>query len=136
MGLAERRVAKAFQENEYENFLSEIKEVIGKDVEVDVNWDSLSEEGMSHLYEEAWAKVYFEPVKEALKSICSDDMGKEALNESLTKIIIKNEGDIHYAGKWSSFEGNVLTLDHKPTTNIDQIDDRAKAVQTLLENSL
>jgi len=136
MGLAERRVAKTFQENEFEQFLAEIKEVVGKDVQVDVNWDSLSVEGMSHLYEEAWAKVYLEPVKEALKSICSDDMGKEAINDSLEKIVIKNEGDIHYAGKWSSFESKVLTLDHKPTTNIDQISDRAKALQTLLENNL
>jgi len=136
MGLAERRVIKSFQENEYQKFLAEVREVVGKDVDVDVQWDSLAEDGMSHLYEEAWVKVYFEPVKDALKSICSDDMGKEAITESLGKIIIKNEGDIHYAGKWSSFDGNVLTLDHKPTTNIDQINDRAKAVQTLLENNL
>ncbi len=136
MGLAERRIVKAFQESAYENFLTAMKKVIGKDVEIDVAWDTLAEDGMSHLYEEAWPQVYFEPLIKALESICSDDMGKEAISESLEKVIIKNEEGISSPSSWSSFENGILNLDHKPTTNIHYIDDRAKAVQTLLENSL
>ncbi|WP_430905933.1 hypothetical protein [Maribacter sp. 2-571] len=136
MGLAERRVVKAFQENEYNTFLEELKKVVGKEVTVNVAWDSLAIDGMSHLYEKAWPKVYFQPLLQALESICADDMGKEAIAESLEKLHIKNEAGVSYAAKWASFENKELTLDHKPTTNIDQIDDRAKALQTLLENNL
>lgn len=136
MGLAERRVAKAFQENEYQKFLSEIKSVVGKDVEVDVAWDTLSQDGMSHMYEEAWPQVYFQPLIKALESICADDMGKEAISDELEKVVIKNEGGISSASRWSVFENKTLTLDHKPITNVHYVDDRAKAVQMLLENSL
>ncbi|QLG46303.1 hypothetical protein [Costertonia aggregata] len=136
MGLAERRIAKAFQENEYQDFLKEFKNVVGKDIEVKVDWNSISKDGMSHLYEQCWPQVYFQPLVKALESICSDEMGKEAIHESLQKIVIKDEIHTATPSKWSSFENGVLTLDHMPTTNIDNMDDRAKAVQMLLENNL
>lgn len=136
MGLAERRIAKTFQENEYQNFLKEIRSVVGKDVDVDVAWDTLSEDGMSHMYEEAWPQVYFQPLIKALESICADDMGKEAIADELQKVVIKNEGGVSSASNWSTFENKTLTLDHKPITNLGNLNDRAAAVQTLLENSL
>lgn len=136
MGLAERRVAKAFQENAYQDFLKEVKQVVGKDLEIDVSWDTLQQDGMSHLYEECWPQVYFQPLVAALKSICEDDMGKEAIAQELEKLVIKNEEGISSGSRWATFEDKVLTLDHKPCTNINQIQDRTKAVQTLLENSL
>ncbi len=136
MGLAERRIVKAFQETTYKSFLEDVKKVVGKEVAVEVAWDSLAIEGMSHLYEEAWPQVYFQPLVKAFESICADDMGKEAITESLDKIVIKNEEGISSASRWSAFENKVLTLDHKPTTNIHYVDDRAKTVQSLLENNL
>jgi len=136
MGLAERRIIKTFQENQYESFLKEVKEVVGKDLEIDVAWDTIALDGMSHLYEKAWPQVYFEPTITALKSICADDIGKEAIAGELNKIVIKNEGGISSAHKWVNFENNTLTLDHKPTTNLGQISDRVKSLQELLENNL
>ena len=136
MGLAERRIAKAFQENEYQNFLKEIKDVVGKDVEVDVAWDTLQVDGMSHLYEECWPQVYFQPLVAALKSICEDDMGKEAIADELSKVIIKNEEGISSESRWASFADKTLVLDHKPTTNVHYVDARAKKLQQLLEDSL
>ncbi len=136
MGLAERRIVKTFQETTYESFLAEVKKVIGKDIAIEVAWDTLAIEGMSHLYEKAWPEVYFQPLVKALENICGDEMGKEAIVESLEKIVIKNEEGVSSASRWSAFEDKVLTLDHKPTTNIHHIDNRAKAVQSLLENNL
>ena len=136
MGLAERRIAKAFQENEYQSFLNEIKEVVGKEVEVDVAWDTLQVEGMSHLYEECWPQVYFQPLVAALKSVCQDEMGKEAIADELSKVIIKNEEGISSESKWASFSDKTLVLDHKPTTNVHHVDARAGKLQKLLEDSL
>lgn len=136
MGLAERRVAKDFQENEYPQFLEELNETVGKELPVEMDWSALQEEGRSHLYKECWLQVYFEPLLAALKGICADDMGKEAIEEGLTKVVVTNDGSISNSGKWARFEGKVLTLNHKPCTNIGQIEDRAKTVQTLLESNL
>ena len=136
MGLAERRISKGFQENQYQGFLKEINEAVGKEVTVEVAWDTLQLEGMSHLYEKAWPLVYFQPLVTALKSICEDEMGKEAIAEELEKIVIKNEGGNSSANTWVSFADKTLILDHKPTSNVNNEGDRAKSLQVLLENNL
>jgi len=136
MGLAERRIVKDFQENEFASFLAELKETVGKEVAVDVAWDTLAVDGMSHLYKECWPQVYFTPLVDALKAICSDDMGKEAISEELDKIVIKNEGGVSSATSWSSFENKTITLDHKPTTNINNMGERSTKLISVLENRL
>lgn len=136
MGLAERRIAKDFQENEFASVLAEIKETVGKEVEVAVDWNSLCVDGMSHLYKKAWPQVYFQPLLKALKAICEDDMGKEAIAEELEKIIIKNEEGISSENRWASFADKTLVLDHKPTSNVHHEDSRSKTVLKILEDSL
>lgn len=136
MGLAERRIAKDFQENEYQSFLKEVQEIVGKQLAIEVLWDTLSVDGMSHLYKDCWPQVYFQPLIQALKTICEDEMGKEAIAEELQKIIIKNEEGISSENKWASFIDKTLVLDHKPTTNINNIEGRAKTVKKLLEDNL
>ena len=136
MGLAERRIAKEFQENEYQTFLKEINSIVGKDVEVNVEWDTLAIDGMSHLYAKAWPQVYFQPLLKALESICADEMGKEAIADELQKVTIKNEAGISSESFWANFADKTLVLDHKPTSNVHHVDARAKKLQALLENSL
>ncbi|MDO5977334.1 hypothetical protein [Flavivirga spongiicola] len=136
MGLAEKRVVKAFQEGTYKELESKILETLGKQIEIEVNWNSLAKDGMSHLYEEAFPKVYFFPLIKALENICADDMGKEAIAESLNKIVIEHKDNEGNTRAWSSFSGGVLTLDAAPTTNIDLVSNRAESLQELLENSL
>jgi Rps23 Pro-64 3,4-dihydroxylase Tpa1-like proline 4-hydroxylase len=136
MGLAERRIAKDFQENEFVDFLNQIKETTGKEIDVQVEWDTLCIDGMSHLYKKSWPQVYFIPLVDALKAICEDEMGKEVIAEELQKIIIKNEAGVSSATYWSSFDNKTITLDHKPTTNVHHIEDRAKQLQKALENGL
>ena len=135
MGLAEKRIVKAFQEGPYKKYESQIHEVVGKEIEIDVNWDSLSKGGSSDLWEDSFPKVYFIPLIDALKSICADDMGKEAIAESLTKIIIENNGNWS-SSSWSSFSDGVLKLDNDPITNIDSTQARAESLQKVLENNL
>ena len=91
---------------------------------------------MSHLYNKAWPQVYFQPLIEALKSICSDEMGKEAISEELEKIVITNENGISSAHSCATFENKTLNLDHKPTSNVHNVAERTKAIQAILENSL
>jgi len=136
MGLAEKRAVKEFQDGAFLEWKKKIDAAAGMTIEIEVKWEQLAEDGMSHLYAEAWPKVYFEPVEAALKSICADAMGKEALHGALKKISIVNENKIYYGDRWSKFEGGVLMLDHQPHSNIDDIKDRTEGVVKTLENSL
>lgn len=139
MGLAEKRAAKEFQEKRYPGFKKEIDEAAGFEVPVEVKWEQLAEDGMVHLYDECWTKVYFRPLIDALKAITVDDMGKEALKESLKSILIRNEADNSYGGdriaKFDKTSG-VLAIDHKPFSNVDDYKDMKEGIQKTIEDSL
>src|SRR5690242_18565184 len=114
MGLAERRAAKAFETTKYPKIKEDIYKVTGYEFPIEVNWEMLSKEEYSHLYEEAWPKVYFKPLQEALKEICVDDMGKSALKEKLKKVMVTSTGSTEH-----SFKNGILTLDYSPISNLD-----------------
>jgi hypothetical protein len=75
-GLKEKRAVKDFQEKSYPKLAKEINSVLGVDVPIEVDWDSIAVDGQAHLYEEGFTKVFFTPLLEAFKSICADDMAK------------------------------------------------------------
>lgn len=136
MGLKERRAAKQFEDGAYPQLASRLYTAAGYEPEVSVAWDQLAEDGMTHMYDEAWPKVYFEPLIKAVEEICEDEMGRDALRATLTKVIIKNEGDIIYGDRMATFERGVLTLDHKPTTNISDVQTRIDGIVNVLSNAL
>ena len=73
---------------------------------------------------------------EALAAIAGDDMGRDALKGGLKKAKITNSDSTSMASNWAKFASGELTLDHKPLTNIGEIDQRAKSLQKVLENGL
>lgn len=136
MGLAEKRAAKEFETKVFPGLKSEIDAAAGFEVPVEVEWESLALADQAHLYDESWRAVYFTPLVAALKAITIDDMGKEALKAGLKKVVVRNKGGIYYGSAWATFEGGVLTLDHEPTTNVGDVDDRIKGAQQVLEKAL
>ena len=136
MGLGERRAAKQFEDEAYPGLLAEIEKAAGFAVPVEVAWDDLMEEGYGHMYMEAWYKVYFEPIIVAFKNITMDAMGKDALKVGLKKIIIQNKSGNYSGSSVATFEGGVLTIDHQPMTNIDDLAERAQGIQKTLEAKL
>ena len=132
MGLLEKRAIKSFQENAYLNLVKEINTIAGFDIEFDVKWDTIALEDYASLYEEGFTKVYFTPIINAFKEISIDDLGKQALKETLNKVIIKNEKNISYGSYAYSYENKCLTIDHQPITNIDNIDERSTELAKLL----
>ena len=133
MGLKEKRAVKSFEENSYPELKAKITDTVGFDLEIEVHWDTLAQDRMEHVYEDSFPKVYFQPVIQAFEDICQDDMGKEALQEVLKKIVIKNEAGIWSADKWASFADGVLTLDHDPTTNADNVSARQESLLAAVE---
>ncbi|MBS1751505.1 MAG: hypothetical protein JST63_16505 [Bacteroidetes bacterium] len=136
MGLIEKRAIKSFREGAYNKLRKEINSIAGLPVEFEVNWESLSVPDYSQLYEEGFTKVYFTPVINAFKEITSDSPGKDALKNALKKIVIKNEGAIYYGENAYSFDNGVLTINHEPCTNIDDIKERTDVLSKILSSNI
>jgi hypothetical protein len=131
MGLAERRAVKAFQDNKLPALKSEIDDAAGFEVNLEVNWDAIAKDGNAPLYEEAFQKVYFKPLIEALKGICIDDLGKEALRDGLKKIVITDDNKHEV-----TFQFGILTISFYSIYNLDAWTDRKTDIQTALEKGL
>lgn len=133
MGIAERKAAKQFEETHYPKLKKDIDAAAHFDVPVEVDWTSLAVEGYEHLYEETWPKIYFAPLIGALRAISQDDLGRESLQGSLKRVIIRNSAGNSSASSVATFRDGVLTLDHEPATNVDEVEDRQQAIQKALE---
>ncbi len=136
MGLAEKRALKAFQDNKLPTIQAQIDAAVGKPVPMTIDWEKLSlDGGYADRYEELWLASCFEPLVTALEEVGVDDMGREALHESLQSIRIL--GDYAHALK-VEFDAGVLTLDFRlwnaPTA--DERKDFVKTIRTTLEAAL
>ena len=136
MGLKERRAITNFEETIYPKLVDGLKAAAGFELEVEVDWTSIAEEGMDHLYDDAIPMIFFAPIEAAIKGICIDDMGREALQESLKKIVLRNVDGNFSPQSCFNFEGGVLTMDHKTTSNIEDVDKRSAYLQEMLENNI
>lgn len=135
MGLAERRAVKAYQDNHFPALKQAIDSAAGFEVPMTVDWASLGVEGYAHMYEEAFGKVFFEPLVGAFQSICRDDMGREALKEGLKQVVICNKSGL-YSESAIRFEDGVLTIDHEPITNLSDVQLRQDYIVQVLERAL
>jgi hypothetical protein len=135
MGLAERRGVERFKNEDYPGWKSRIDEAAGFEVPVEVAWEELAVADYADSYADFFPKVYFQPLADALSSVAADDIGKSALREGLSKVVIRNTGEF-YSTTGISFAGGVLTFDHKPHSNIHYGEERAKGLQQALEAGL
>lgn len=136
MGLAEKRIVKTYQEGIYKTLVDEINTLGGYDLEFEVNWDSLSNNTYSHIWENTFSQIYFTPIINAFKEITADEMGKEALQESLKKVIIKDDKDNFSPSSAYSFENDTLIIDHSSYSNADNVEERSKFLTEFLESKL
>ncbi|WP_075602434.1 hypothetical protein [Saccharicrinis aurantiacus] len=137
MGLKERRIAQQFEQEQLPELTEQINKAAGFEVEMEIKWETLvAEERFNHLLADSYPKVYFQPLIEAFTAICADDMGKEALQESLKKVLIVNENNHHNPTHAYSFSDGILKVDHSPIMNVDDVKSRTEKLNELLENSL
>ncbi len=135
MGLAERRAAMEFQNNTYPDLKKRIDEAAGFDVPMDIDYASLSRENPSR-YQEIWPKLYFEPIIEAFKAICTDELGKEALKASLKKVEITNSDQFGSNLDGAiTFADGVLRIDVR-VQDVDYVHYRTGAIIKRLEAAL
>ena len=87
MGLAEQRKMKELRETTLPERVKEIAEICGAPIPYEVDWQSLANdaEGLNFLDNLSCHRLNM-----ALRVICQDDLGKEAIRESLKLIRLKN----------------------------------------------
>lgn len=138
MGLPEKRALKEFQDKHLPGITKDLEKVAGKSVPMTIHWDSLAWEGSADLYNNVWTNGCFLPLIEALRNVCSDEIGKEAVNKSLKKIDVK--GDYAHAMR-VSFDDGVLSLDFAFSVEIegkgsDNFKKITQQIQQVLEQAL
>jgi hypothetical protein len=87
MGLNERRKIKELQEVTLPGRVKEIEEICGAPIPYEVDWESLADdlEGLNFLDNLSCHRLNM-----ALRVICQDDLGKQAVREGLKKVKLKN----------------------------------------------
>ena len=87
MGLIERRKIKELQETTFPERVKEIEEICGQAIPYEVDWESLADdaEGLNFI-----DNISCHRLNMALRSICVDDMGREAVRDGLRLIKLKN----------------------------------------------
>ena len=105
MGLNERRKIKELQDVTFPGRVKEIEEICGKAIPYEVDWDSLADdaEGLNFI-----DNISCHRLNMALRVICQDDMGKEAVRDGLKLIKLKNVKD--KPAMKLSFDGGVCEM--------------------------
>jgi hypothetical protein len=87
MGLAERRLVAAAQEQEFKPFQAMVKEICGYDVKLTFDWAALENNSQRQwICENKKVSSYiFGRVTDALKAVCADDMGRQLLASDLKR---------------------------------------------------
>src|SRR5580658_5780870 len=90
MGLLERRKIAELRDTTFPGRVKEIEEICGKAIPYDVDWESLADdaEGLNFIDNLSCHRLNM-----ALRTICSDDMGKQAVRDGLKLIKLKNVKD-------------------------------------------
>ena len=87
MGLNERRKIEELKTTTFPQRVKEIEEICGKAVPYEVDWNSISDDAEALNFID---NISCHRLNMALRIICQDDMGKEAIRETVKKIKLKN----------------------------------------------
>jgi hypothetical protein len=104
MGLEERRKVKELQETVLPGRVKEIEEICGKPIQYEVDWASFEDLASLNFLDNCSCHR----LNMALRVICQDAMGKEAVRDGLKLVKLKNVKDKD--SMKLSFEGGVLEM--------------------------
>ncbi|MGS2763017.1 hypothetical protein [Sinomicrobium sp. M5D2P9] len=106
MGLQERKAAKAIEDQYLGDYQKEINEIVGKELPVNINWDTFELDFIKFV-----PSVCLQRLTDSLKEICADDMGKEAVQESINTVeVYCIPGEGAEDKKELKLEGGVFSL--------------------------
>ena len=140
MGLAEKRAVEEFKNNGYTQFTSKLKEITKDEIVVETQWDKLSTaiEGYSDPQESIttyFTNMFGETILKSFQSICSDEMGRQALIGKVKRIQLTHTEDASSHGAGFKLNDNTLSLDMK-FANVSEVQDRVEEMTKFLEKQL
>lgn len=90
MGLNERRKIEELKRDTFPERTLEIEEICGKAVPYEIDWESISDDAAALNFID---NLSCHRLNMALRMICQDDMGKQAVREGLKLVKLKNVKD-------------------------------------------
>ncbi|GAB4454163.1 MAG: hypothetical protein OHK0029_08450 [Armatimonadaceae bacterium] len=128
MGLQERRQIERLKTESVPEYEKRLKEYFGKEIPYETDWESFDLEATYS------ANNFFNFIANALEAVGRDDLGKEAIRESIHRIVVRNITDPK-AKKLSLSEGTLLL---EAALGSDDWDGRISdsEIITYLENTL
>ena len=105
MGLNERRKIKELQDTTFPGRVKEIEEICGKPIQYEVDWASLADDADALNFID---NISCHRFNMALRPICSDEMGKQAVRDGLKLIKLKNVKD--KSAMKMTFDNGVLEM--------------------------
>ncbi|MCY1036512.1 hypothetical protein OV207_34065 [Corallococcus sp. BB11-1] len=134
MGLAERRASAQYQQNVFPVWQKKFNDLLGYPLEIEVDWPTMGEDGLAHLFEWGMNVIYFEPLMLALQAIAVDDFSKQALRDGFKKYYVSGvepENRVFF-----SFSDKTLFYQLKFGGNENDLPDRRDRLVQLLEKNL
>jgi len=105
MGLEEKRRIKELQEVTLPERVREIEEICGAAIPYEVDWDSLADDATALNFLD---NLSCHRLNMALRTICLDDLGKEAIRDGLRLVRLRNVPDV--AERHIAFADGVLEM--------------------------
>jgi hypothetical protein len=105
MGLNEKRKVEELKRDTLPGRVKEIEEICGKPIPYEVDWDSIANDAAALNFLD---NVSCHRLNMALRMICQDEMGKEAVREGLKLVKLKNVAD--KAARHIDFSNGVLEM--------------------------
>jgi len=87
MGLQEKKAIQSIKDQYLPDYQKDLNEIVGKELPFDVQWDTFNNDMNAIKFIPG---IALHRTVDALREICSDAMGKEAIQESLNRIEIHN----------------------------------------------
>ena len=136
MNLKERQTLEAFKSTHLSQLQTTVTDAAGVPFQFEFQWENLV--GVDHLnyFNDSMEKSIFNVLASGFKQICSDDLGKQAVKNSIKKLVIKNERGSSNGREAFTLKDGVLTYDINPHTNHDYWEEKAKYLVNFLGENL
>ena len=105
MGLAEKRQLAQLRDEIVPQYQKELSDIVGSDIAYDIDWDSFADnlEAMERLEPKA-----LKPMNEIFRKITVDEIGKDAVKESVQTIRLSQGSDANISN--FTLQNGVLSL--------------------------
>ncbi|MFN6977434.1 MAG: hypothetical protein ACK4OP_04880 [Gemmobacter sp.] len=141
LSLGQRRGIATYEAEILPGLIARLTEAAGKPIPVEIDYPAIAVPEINVEYTDptVWTDIYFEPLIAALAAVAADALGREAVAAGVTGIRLTYDPRTAPLSNYPEglrFEDGVLTLNFRPYANPFDIDERAKAIRTLLESRL